>query len=102
MSETFLRLLQRGVYSNEYWKFPQERLQGICRKVWNMQPMRSLAMPLEPPVHLLRMDSLPKLVAGGVPVLPINLVLARKRQFQFTPDTTLSSLVHAAQYYVEF
>ena len=66
-----------------------------------MQPMRSLAMPLEPPVHLLRMDSLPKLVAGGVPVLPINLVLARKRQFQFTPDTTLSSLVHAAQYYVE-
>jgi len=67
-----------------------------------MQPMRSLTMPLEPPVHLLKIDSLPKLVAGGVPVLPINLILARKRQFQFTPDTTLFSLVHAAQYYVEF
>ncbi len=59
-------------------------------------------MPLQPPVHVLKMDSLPKLVAGGVPVLPINLILARKRQFQFAPDTTLLSLVHAAQYYVEF
>src|SRR5439155_7055349 len=67
-----------------------------------MQPMRSLTMALQPPVHLLRIDSMPKLVAGGVPVLPINLVLTRKRRFQLTPDTTLDSLANAAQYYVEF
>jgi len=59
-------------------------------------------MPLQPPVHLLRIASLPKLVAGEVPVLPINLILARKKQFQCAPDTTLLALVHAAQYYVEF
>lgn len=64
--------------------------------------MRSLTIPLQPPVHVLKVDLLPKLVAGGIPVLPINLILVRKRQFQCTPDTTLLSLVHAAQYYVEF
>jgi hypothetical protein len=67
-----------------------------------MQPMLSLTMPLQPPVHLLKMDSMPKLVAGGVPVLPMNLIFTRKRQFQLAPDTTLASLAHAAQYYVEF
>jgi site-specific recombinase XerD len=67
-----------------------------------MQPMRSLTMPLQPPVHLLSVDSMPKLVAGGIPVLPLNLIFTRKRQFQFAPDTTLASLAHAAQYYVEF
>lgn len=45
---------------------------------------------------------MPKLVAGGVPVLPINLILTRKRRFQLAPDTTLASLANAAQYYVEF
>lgn len=59
-------------------------------------------MPLQPPVHLLRVDSMPKLVAGGIPVLPVNLILTRKREFQYAPDTTLASLAHAAQYYVEF
>jgi len=67
-----------------------------------MQPMRSLTMALQPPVHLLRIDSMPKLVAGGVPVLPINLVFTRKRRFQSAPDTTLDTLANAAQYYVEF
>lgn len=59
-------------------------------------------MPLQPPVYLLKVDSIPKLVAGGIPVLPINLIFTRRRQFQFAPDTTLVSLAHAAQYYVEF
>ena len=67
-----------------------------------MQPMRSLTMALQPPVHLLRIDSMSKLVAGGVPVLPINLVFTRKRRFQSAPDTTLDALANAAQYYVEF
>src|SRR6266568_3144749 len=67
-----------------------------------MQPMRSLTMALQPPVHLLKVDSIPKLIAGGVPVLPINLILTRKRQFQLAPDTTLASLASAARYYVEF
>ncbi len=59
-------------------------------------------MALHPPVHLLRIDSIPKLMAGGIPVLPINLILARKRHFQLAPDTTLDALANAAQYYVEF
>lgn len=67
-----------------------------------MQPIRSLTMPLQPPVRIVKVDSLPKLVAGGTPVLPINLIIARKRQFQFAPNTTLLSLISAAQYYVEF
>ncbi len=67
-----------------------------------MPPMRSLTMALQPPVHVLKIDSIPKLVAGGIPVLPINLIFTRKRQFQLTPDTTLASLASAAQYYVEF
>lgn len=45
---------------------------------------------------------MPKLVAGGVPVLPINLILTRKRRFQLAPDTTLDSIANAARYYVEF
>src|SRR5260370_17257679 len=67
-----------------------------------MQPMRSLTMALQPPVQMLRIDSMPKLVAGGAPVLPINLILNRKKRFQLAPDTTLDSIANAAQYYVEF
>src|SRR5260370_31074660 len=67
-----------------------------------MQPMLSLTITLTPPVHVLRIESLSKLVAGGVPVLPINLILARKRRFQLAPNTTLTSITHAAQYYIEF
>src|SRR6266700_134321 len=54
------------------------------------------------PIHLLKVDSLLKLVAGGVPVLPVNLIFNRKKPFPFAPDTTRASLAHAAQYYVEF
>lgn len=67
-----------------------------------MQPMLSLTMALDTPVHMLKIDSVPKLVAGGVPVLPINLILTRKRRFQLTPETTLDSVANAARYYVEF
>lgn len=70
--------------------------------MWNMQPMLSLTMALQPPVHILTIDSEPKLIAGGVPVLPINLVLSRKRRFQLAPYTTLTTIAHAARYYVEF
>ncbi len=59
-------------------------------------------MALQPPVQMLRIDSMPKLVAGGAPVLPINLILTRKKRFQLAPDTTLASVANAAQYYVEF
>jgi hypothetical protein len=64
--------------------------------------MLSLTLALQPPVYVLNIDSLPKLIAGGVPVLPINLILARKRRLHFVPETTLATLAHAAQYYVEF
>ena len=67
-----------------------------------MRPMRSLTMALQLPVQILRIDSMPKLIAGGVPVLPINLILTRKRRFQSAPDTTLASFANAAQYYVEY
>lgn len=59
-------------------------------------------MTLQPPVQILRVDSVPKLLAGGTPVLPFNLIFTRRRDFQFAPDTTLNSLAGAAQYYVEF
>jgi len=59
-------------------------------------------LALQLPVLVLKIDSIPKLMAGGVPVPPINLILARKRQFQLAPDTTLASFASAAQYYVEF
>src|SRR5712691_5031162 len=75
---------------------------AICRKWRKMQPMPSLTMALHPPVLMLRVDSMPKLVARGVPVLPINLILTRKRRFQLAPDTTLDSIANAARYYVEF
>src|SRR5260221_4513919 len=78
------------------------KYEKIGGKMWNMQPMHSLTMTLQPPVHLLKVDLLPKLVAGGIPVLPVNLVLARKKRFNFAPETTLVTLAHAAQYYVEF
>ncbi|HEU5379001.1 MAG TPA: site-specific integrase [Ktedonobacteraceae bacterium] len=67
-----------------------------------MQPMHSLTMALQPPVQILKVDSVPKLMAGGTPVLPINLILKRRRDFLLAPDTTLTSLASAAQYYVEF
>ena len=74
----------------------------MCGKVRNMQTMRSLTMALQPPVPVLKIDSIPKLVAGGLPVLPINFIFTRKRQFQSTPDTTLASLASPARYYFEF
>ncbi|GHO61520.1 hypothetical protein KSC_004120 [Ktedonobacter sp. SOSP1-52] len=36
-------------------------------KIENIPPMRSLTMPLSPPVHLLTIDGMPKLMAGGDP-----------------------------------
>jgi integrase len=61
----------------------------------------SLNLPLALPVKVIQVDSLPKLLAGGVPVTPLNLVLARKISEGATRQS-IDTYLRAASLFVEF
>jgi hypothetical protein len=62
----------------------------------------SLNYILKPPVKILRLHSCPKIIAGGVPVTPINVVLERRRRLKNASDDSLDAYLRAGRLYAEY
>jgi integrase len=62
----------------------------------------SLSLPLQFPVRVRMLDGLPKLLAGGIPITPMNLVLKQKQREQGSTAASLDTYVRAARLYAEF
>lgn len=59
-------------------------------------------MPLEFPIRTRIIEGVPRLIAGGVPVIPINLVLRQRQRDEGATLASLETYTRAAQLYVEF
>jgi len=68
----------------------------------DLKPHISLNLPLHFPVRLRNVDSVPKILAGGIPVLPINLILSQRRRETGATPASLDTYARAARLYVEF
>src|ERR1051326_399391 len=62
----------------------------------------SLRVPLQLPIRVRLLDGLPKLLAGGLPMTPINLVLKQKQRERGATLASLDTYVRAAHLYLEF
>ena len=62
----------------------------------------SLSTPLRFPVRIRMLDSVPKILAGGVPVTPFNLVLLQRQREKGSTQASLDTYARAARLYVEF
>lgn len=68
----------------------------------NLEPNASLSIPLKPPVKVWKMNGLPKIMAGGMPVIPINVALQQRRDLKDATADSLNTYARAAKLYVEF
>lgn len=62
----------------------------------------TLTLPLKLPVRVRFIDEHPKLMAGGIPVTPINLVLQERQVNEGATQASIETYVRAARLYVEF
>ena len=62
----------------------------------------SLSTPLRFPVRIRMLDSVPKILAGGVPVTPFNLVLLQRQREKGSTQASLDTYARAVRLYVEF
>lgn len=62
----------------------------------------SISKILALPIRMTIVDGLPKLVAGGVPVTPINVVLGRRKTHGGATDESLDTYSRAGRLYAEF
>jgi integrase len=62
----------------------------------------SLSTPLRFPVRVRMLDSVPKILAGGVPVIPVNLILLQRQREMGSTPASLGTYVRAAHLYIEF
>jgi integrase len=62
----------------------------------------SLSLPLRFPIRVRTLDGVPKLLAGGIPITPINLILKQKQREQGATLASLDTYVRAARLYAEF
>jgi integrase len=65
-------------------------------------PNPSVSQILTLPVQVRKVEGLPKLIAGGVPVTPINLVLARRKLHKGATEESLNTYLRAGRVYTEF
>jgi len=68
----------------------------------DITPHSSLNLPLQLPVRIRLVDGNPKLMAGGLPVTPINLVLQERRTYEGATSASIETYLRAARLYVEF
>lgn len=68
----------------------------------SLPPSISVSRTLKPPVRVLKLGGLPKLMAGGVPVTPVNVALLRRQRDRGATGQSLEAYLRAAQLYVEF
>jgi integrase len=62
----------------------------------------SLSMPLRFPVRVRILDGVPRILAGGVPVTPVNLVLLQRQHEMGSTPASLNTYMRAAHCYIEF
>lgn len=62
----------------------------------------TLTLPLKLPVRVRYVGEHPKIIAGGVPVTPINLVLQERQANEGATHASIETYVRAARLYVEF
>lgn len=62
----------------------------------------SLREQLRLPVEVLTVDGFPKLLAGNLPVTPLNVALRRRREKRGVTEASLDTYVRAARLFVEF
>ena len=67
-----------------------------------MPPSATLGEPLRLPVEIIRVDGLPKVMAGNLPVTPLNAVLRLKRDNRRATEASLETYAFAGLLYVEF
>lgn len=58
--------------------------------------------PLRLPVEVIEVDGLPKVLAGGLPVTPINIALKWKVENRGSTKASIETYTRAARLYVEF
>lgn len=68
----------------------------------NLPPSPTLREPLKLPVGVIKVDGLPKIIAGGCPVTPINVALKRRRETRGATDASLDVYVRGARLLSEF
>jgi integrase len=66
------------------------------------KPNPSVSQILTLPVQVRKVEGLPKLIAGGVPVTPINVVLARRKMHKGATEESLDAYRRASRLYSEF
>lgn len=62
----------------------------------------SLRFPVQLPIRTRVVDDLPILLAGGLPITPINLVLEQRKREKGATRVSLDTYVRAARLYLEF
>src|SRR5712692_2945998 len=62
----------------------------------------SLSTPLRFPVRVRMLDNVPKILAGGVPVIPVNLILLQRQREMGSTSASLGTYVRAGRLYIEF
>jgi integrase len=67
-----------------------------------LPPRIAFSEPLTLPVRVIKVDGLPKIIAGGVPVTPINVVLARRQRYKGASPDGLDPYTRASRLYSEF
>ena len=65
-------------------------------------PCPTLTLPLKLPVRIRLVEDTPKLMAGGIPVTPINLVLQERKTHEGATPASIETYLRAARLYVEF
>jgi integrase len=75
---------------------------GIRRKMLELGASPTLTLPLKLPVRVRLVDGNPKLLAGGIPVTPINLVLLERQVNEGATQASIETYLRAAHLYVEF
>lgn len=68
----------------------------------SLTPCPTLRMQLKLPVRVRRVDGMPKLIAGGIPITPINLVLQERQAYEGATQVSIETYLRAAHLYVEF
>jgi integrase len=62
----------------------------------------ALSTPLKLPIKVRRVGDLPKIMAGGIPVIPINVALQRRQSDTGATRASLDTYVRAGRLYCEF
>src|SRR5438067_12980188 len=62
----------------------------------------SLSTPLRFPVRTRMLDGVPKILAGRVPVIPVNPILLQRQREMGSTSASLATYVRAVHLYIEF